>query len=755
MALSLCAAAALALPLRQFTDQDYLDPPWQHDLDSGLWHARRGTLPGRWDAQQNNSPPPPVTSPPPWWAVGVGGDGEYDWNVRERDWEYSPLPTEEKQLRGVVSQIVFNAASLYFDSTTALHLLECTAPACQLRGIRSNVTWSHLVREPFKLRNGVGEGNDPAADSGYIPGYYSVDEARHMGATVSAELYKGTPADGNPAGLEFVAKEREAEKEQMGLGLLPTRDHLPPWDGGAEECKDNDELVQLAFAGGYGGIEDCVALLEAANKHGVECDVDLRPFGVQLNSIQTACPKSCGACRTKVSSFSSRGANPPEWHRIGEIGRFYADVGEYLLYMETAFLKLEVYCDGLDGVRCNSWERMEPPGADIEYDRFAHFFVGRAKQEAIDKEVAHDFAVAAEQSPPPPASAPGGTLAQLAQDADEGATTITLDDAAAVSQGATLHLGVYYPTEGEAGTAANFGDNSGDSPGFRSGYGSEEIVVKAVSGANVELANATTFPHEAGDLVAIAKPAAAKKKTKKGFFAMLRPRTEKDKPNFKEGTTRMLMRPKEPTSAAEAVAKLYPGAAVAPGQELSHQEPSPASLSKLELEQMLNASHGTLRNVSCDMVIPFCLSRPDRPCPCKVASFGTPQPDGVKVTEEAWRQRDHNLTITLQPALPSQLFAPPDAETVVGGPAFGVPISFARSPPSPPPRYAAAQLREGSQAVAASTQPIKRMVGIWRAEELGDARAEKLKASAAAQPELPVLDRDHYSHTKVSDNHGA
>ena len=750
------AAAALALPLRQFTDQDYLDPPWQHDLDSGLWHARRGSLPGRWDARQANPPPPPVTSPPPWWAVGVGGDGEYDWNVRERDWEYSPLPAEEKQLRGVVSQMVFNAASLYFDSTTALHLLECTAPACRLRGIRSNVTWSHLVREPFKLRNGVGEGNDPAADSTYIPGYYSVDEARHIGATVGAELYKGTPADNNPAGLDFVAKEREAEREQMGLGLLPTRDHTPPWDEGADECEDNDALVQLAFAGGYGGIEDCATLLDAANRHGVECDVDLRPFGVQLNSIQTACPKACGACRTKVGSFGARGADPPEWHKIGEIGKFYADVGEYLLYMETAFLKLEVYCDGLDGARCDGWERMEPPGADIAYDRFAHFFVGRAKQESRDKEAARDFLAAAEQSPPPPASAPGGgggALAQLASDADEGATTITLDDAAAVAKGDTLRVGVYYPAETEAGTAALFGGDGGDggdggggggggSGGgatFRSGYGTEDAVVRSVSGASVVLEKATSFPHEAGDLVAVVKPAtAAAPPRKKGFFAMLRPRTEKDKPHFNEGTTtRMLMRPKE------APAAVYPAAALAP---FGARPLSAANLSRLELDQALNASHGALTNVSCDMTIPFCLSHPEQPCPCDVAGYGAPQPDRVVVAEEAWRQRDHSLTPTLQPAaLPTQLFAPPEGEAIVGGPALGVPTPLAASPPSPPPRYEAMQQREGAQAVAvaASTQPIKRVVGIWRAEEVGDARAERAKASGAA------------ADTKVSDNHDA
>ena len=104
------AAAALALPLRQFTDQDYLDPPWQHDLDSGLWHARRGSLPGRWDARQANPPPPPVTSPPPWWAVGVGGDGEYDWNLRARDYEYSGLVRNGKDVRGLVAGITSGCA---------------------------------------------------------------------------------------------------------------------------------------------------------------------------------------------------------------------------------------------------------------------------------------------------------------------------------------------------------------------------------------------------------------------------------------------------------------------------------------------------------------------------------------------------------------------------------------------------------------------------------------------------------------------
>ena len=55
------------------------------------------------------------------------------------------------------------------------------------------------------------------------------------------------------------------------------------------------------------------------------------------------------------------------------------------------------------------------------------------------------------------------------------------------------------------------------------------------------------------------------------------------------------------------------------------------------------------------------------------------------------------------------------------------------------------QQREGAQAVAvaASTQPVKRVVGIWRAEEVGDARAERAKASGAA------------ADTKVSDSHDA
>ena len=146
-------------------------------------------------------------------------------------------------------------------------------------------------------------------------------------------------------------------------------------------------------------------------------------------------------------------------------------------------------------------------------------------------------------------------------------------------------------------------------------------------------------------------------------------------------------------------------------------------------------------------------------CPCWAAGYGTPQPDRVVVTEELWRQIDHNLTITLKPALPDRrLTAPPGSEKIVGGPAGGlvVPIALATSPPSPPPRHDATELREGSQAVAAGTQPTKRVMGIWRAEEVGDARAEELKVSAAAaQPELPAHGRDHYSDTRLSDNHGA
>ena len=132
-----------------------------------------------------------------------------------------------------------------------------------------------------------------------------------------------------------VAQGGRPNDESSFLDIAVDVAHRP---GGAAECDDNDELLRVASSGAF---ESCRSLVEASHTFGVPCDQNLRPFGLNLNSIETACPKSCGACRRAGMSASGGGGERPQWHRVGEISRFYADTAEYLLAMETAFLKLQ------------------------------------------------------------------------------------------------------------------------------------------------------------------------------------------------------------------------------------------------------------------------------------------------------------------------------------------------------------------------------------------------------------------------------
>ena len=562
--LPLSTSTTPSLPSFFRSDATFNDPPWQHDLASTVWHSWRGTLPGRWDKRSDSPPPPPTASPPPWWAVGVGGDGEYDWNKREREFEASGMLHSALEVRKSVASIAYDAAVLFERETGALHLLDCATDICRAHGISPTAKWRDQVREPLKLGLGRAEGDDPVVDSTTVPDFFSPGEAADAYGFTRRELARGTGDEDNPKGLSGVATERRRERQQMGLVFMSDReadgDQPLPWEEGMAECDDNDQLVADVLSSEQ--ISSCTQLLREADRHGVACDTPLRPFGVRLNAIETACPRSCGRCRRSAAAVRSAGggggddhaaAAAQAWHGVGEAARYYRDLGEYLQFMETAFVKLHVYCDGLNGGKtCESWqtrderwaavgggggdggssEPMGVPGADVAYDRFAHFFAGRSKQPPPLHSAAHDEFMAAGGDPPPP-SPPPRVFATLRDDAAQGVTSLHVDSAVGVGRGDMLHVNVF---DGGGGSGVNgeVGDGWKRDGGYRIGYGSEDIVVRRVSssGQTVELETPTGFAHRRGEMVAATRP--TRPRPGGPFWAMLRTRTSADRPAWSE-----------------------------------------------------------------------------------------------------------------------------------------------------------------------------------------------------------------------------
>ena len=143
---------------------------------------------------------------------------------------------------------------------------------------------------------------------------------------------------------------------------------------------------------------------------------------------------------------------------------------------------------------------------------------------------------------------------------------------------------------------------------------------------------------------------------------MLRPRDETDRPRWRDGkTTTMRLAP----SLAASVGELAPARADALAASIGRLEtpagaggaspvdaPLNASeLHQLELAQMLNASHGTLDEAACRLVVPFCLSHPAVRCPCDYGRYDAAQPDQLRIREAPGEQ---NLVKHLEKVLGNQ-----------------------------------------------------------------------------------------------------